>query len=180
MNIHAASPDDFDRLLPLDHHISAAMLAQKNDRQEVLVAKNDAELVGWLRFGYFWDNLPFMNLLFALEPHRGNHIGTKLVLHSENAMQAQGLDQVFTSTLADETAQYFYRKLGYIDCGALFLPGEAAEIILRKPLGRRCNALRQETSPRRIFPGLDVTNLPNGGYMIRRHPHLKWGRLEIS
>ena len=135
MNSHAASPDDFDRLLSLDHHISASMLAQKIDRKEILVAKIGAELVGWLRFGYFWDDLPFMNLLFVLEPHRGNHIGMKLVLHWENAMQARGCDQVFTSTLADETAQHFYRKLGYIDCGALFLPGEAAEVILRKPLG---------------------------------------------
>ncbi len=134
MNIHTASPGDFDRLLPLDHHIPASMLAQKIDRQEIFVAKIDAELVGWLRFGYFWDNLPFMNLLFVLESHRGNHIGTKLVLHWEAAMQAQGFDQALTSTLADETAQHFYRKLGYIDCGALFLPGEAAEVVLRKPL----------------------------------------------
>jgi len=134
VHIGYASTQDFESLQTLDHHIRPAMLAQKIDRQEILVAKIGDELVGWLRFGYFWDNLPFMNLLFVLEPHRGNHLGEQLVVHWENAMKTQGFDQVFTSTLADENAQHFYRKLGYIDCGALLLPGEAAEIILRKPL----------------------------------------------
>jgi GNAT superfamily N-acetyltransferase len=134
MKIHLASPDDLIFLRSLDHHISADMLADKIDRREVFVAKIGPELVAWLRFGYFWDNIPFMNLLFVLEKHRGQDIGRQLVLHWENAMQTQGFDQVFTSTLADESAQHFYRKLGYSDCGSLFLPGEAVEIILRKPL----------------------------------------------
>lgn len=134
MKIHLASPDDLISLRSLDHHISADMMADKIARREVFVAKIDAELVGWLRFGYFWDNIPFMNLLFVLEAQRGKDIGRQLVLYWENAMQTQGFDQVFTSTLADENAQHFYRKLGYLDCGSLFLPGEAAEIILRKPL----------------------------------------------
>jgi GNAT superfamily N-acetyltransferase len=134
MNINTASEQDFDALRALDHHISAAMLAEKIAHREILVAKIGPELVAWLRFGYFWDNIPFMNLLFVLEKHRGQDIGRQLVLHWENAMQTQGFDQVFTSTLADESAQHFYRKLGYRDCGSLFLPGEAAEIILRKPL----------------------------------------------
>jgi GNAT superfamily N-acetyltransferase len=134
MNINPASEQDFDALLRLDHHISPAMLAEKIARSEIFVAKIGPELVGWLRFGYFWDNIPFMNLLFVLEAQRGKDIGRQLVLYWENAMQTQGFDQVFTSTLADESAQHFYRKLGYRDCGSLFLPDEAAEIILRKPL----------------------------------------------
>jgi ribosomal protein S18 acetylase RimI-like enzyme len=134
MNINTASEHDFDALRALDNHISPAMLAEKIARSEIFVAKIGPELVGWLRFGYFWDNIPFMNLLFVLESQRGKDIGRQLVLHWEKAMQNQGFDQVFTSTLADENAQHFYRKLGYRDCGSLFLPNEAAEIILRKPL----------------------------------------------
>ena len=42
---------------------------------------------------------------------------------------------MLTSTLADETAQHFYRKLGYRDTGSLLLPNEALEIILIKFLG---------------------------------------------
>jgi hypothetical protein len=49
-------------------------------------------------------------------------------------MRQAGHTQVLTSTLADESAQHFYRRLGYVDCGGLLLPGEATEIFLRKDL----------------------------------------------
>jgi hypothetical protein len=39
-----------------------------------------------------------------------------------------------TSTLSDEDAQHFYRKLGYEEHGCLLLPGEPLEILLLKPL----------------------------------------------
>lgn len=39
-----------------------------------------------------------------------------------------------TSTQSDETAQHFYRKLGYVDAGALLLQDEPLEIILTKAL----------------------------------------------
>ncbi len=125
---------DIETLQALDHHLAAEFLAQKIIRKEVIVARVDRELVGWLRYGYFWDNIPFMNLLFVLEPHRGQGIARQLVAYWEDAMRTLGYEQVLTSTLADESAQHLYRKLGYTDCGALFLPAEAAEIFLRKPL----------------------------------------------
>jgi hypothetical protein len=39
-----------------------------------------------------------------------------------------------TSSLSAESAQHFYRKLGYTDAGCLFLPGESAEIFFLKQL----------------------------------------------
>jgi hypothetical protein len=37
-----------------------------------------------------------------------------------------------TSTVSAESAQHFYRRLGYRDAGCLFLPGESAEILFIK------------------------------------------------
>ena len=31
--------------------------------KEVLIIKKSGEIIGWLRFGYFWDEHPFMNML---------------------------------------------------------------------------------------------------------------------
>jgi hypothetical protein len=39
-----------------------------------------------------------------------------------------------TSTLANEGAQHFYRKLGYRDSGCLILEDEPLEILLTKNL----------------------------------------------
>ena len=56
----------------------------------------------------------------------------------EKDMAARGYDLVLTSTQADEKAQFFYRALGYRDCGAFILPfpghEQPTEIILGKPV----------------------------------------------
>ncbi|MBP5446675.1 MAG: hypothetical protein J6X95_01020 [Treponema sp.] len=39
----------------------------------------------------------------------------------EKDMKSQGYDFVLTSTRVDESAQHFYRKLGYKDCGGLLI-----------------------------------------------------------
>lgn len=39
-----------------------------------------------------------------------------------------------TSSLSNEEAQHFYRKLNYVDSGALLLPEEPLEIIFVKKL----------------------------------------------
>jgi hypothetical protein len=52
----------------------------------------------------------------------------------EEAQLAAGHPLVLTSTVAAETAQHLYRELGYVDTGALLLPDEPTELILRKDL----------------------------------------------
>ncbi len=57
-----------------------------------------------------------------------------MIYYWETLMRQYGYTLVMTSTLSNETAQHFYRKLDYIDSGALLLPGEALEIIFIKQL----------------------------------------------
>ena len=38
-----------------------------------------------------------------------------------------GDKMLLLSTQVDESAQYFYRKLGYVDCGGLLLNGTSFE-----------------------------------------------------
>lgn len=90
--------------------------------------------MGWLRWNLFWDNTPFMNMLYILESYRHLGIGTLLAQHWERLMHSQGYSAVMTSSLSNEEAQHFYRKYGYQDSGALMLPGEALEIIFYKDL----------------------------------------------
>ena len=55
-----------------------------------MVAEENDEFIGWLRFNLFWDNTPFMNMLFVLEPHRGKGIGRQLVTCWEREMRQHG------------------------------------------------------------------------------------------
>ena len=73
-------------------------------------------------------------MLYLFEEYRGKGYGAQLVQYWEAEMARAGYREVLTSTLSDEQGQFFFRKRGYTDCGALLLPGEPLEIILRKEL----------------------------------------------
>jgi predicted GNAT family acetyltransferase len=75
-----------------------------------------------------------MNLLWVVPEQRGKGIGTTLVDAWERSQLAAGHTLVLSSTMSDERAQHLFRRLGYVDTGALFLPDEPAEIFLRKTL----------------------------------------------
>ena len=77
---------------------------------------------------------PFMNLLFLAEDERGKGYGTQLIQFWEEEMRRQQHRSVMISTRSDKQAQFFYRKHGYVDCGALLLHGEPLEILLSKRL----------------------------------------------
>lgn len=132
--IRYAEDGDFETLKENDRHIHGAELENSIRGGRILMLfdeKND--FVGWLRFNLFWDNTPFLNLLYILENHRGRGHGTRLLCFWEREM-SRDYKTVLTSTLSSEEAQFFYRKNGYTDCGALLLPNEPLEIIMRKDL----------------------------------------------
>jgi GNAT superfamily N-acetyltransferase len=120
-----------------DHHVAAGELGAVVARGRVLLLVDEAapEPLGWLRWGLFWDAVPFMFLLHVLEAHRGGGLGRQLVTEWESRCRDAGHDLVLTSTMSDEQAQHFLRHLGYLDSGTLELPGEAPEILLRRALG---------------------------------------------
>jgi GNAT superfamily N-acetyltransferase len=134
LNIRLVQETDFPFLSAQDPHILGAVLRRKIAAREVLVAVAGDEPIGYLRWGWFWDAVPFMNLLFVLEAWRGKRVATQLIAHWEGLMQAAGAAFVLTSTLADETAQHLYRKCGYRDIGGFVLPNEPLELILFKQI----------------------------------------------
>ena len=135
-HIRLAAPHDVDGLSGHER-IRADDLAAIVGQGRVLVAHDDRgqRLVGWLRWGMFWDEIPFMNHLYVDEQHRHRGTGALLVHEWETHCRAQGFSMVMTSTVAAESAQHFYRKLGYVDSGCLILPNEPIEILMRKQIG---------------------------------------------
>lgn len=88
-------------------------------------AENDLELLS----GYD-------KLLYILEAYRGKGYGSRLVDFWEREMLKGRYKIVLTSTQSNEQAQFFYRKIGYRDCGSLLLPNEPLEIILLKNIAQ--------------------------------------------
>lgn len=117
---HATSADR-DFWHRLDGHLHEEEYAHKVARKQAYVICEDGNAVGVLRYGLFWDNTPFLNMIFLAASCRGRGIGTKAMLLWEEEMQVLGYRLVMTSTQVDERAQNFYRRLGYRDCGCLMI-----------------------------------------------------------
>ena len=132
VKIRLAEESDFEILSQNDKHISAEILKKKISDKNILIAEMEEKFAGWLRYNLFWDEIPFMNMLFVTEKFRGMGIGGKLVREWEKLMSEQGYKLLLTSTQANEYAQHFYRKLGYTDLGGFTPFGEEYEIILGK------------------------------------------------
>ena len=134
MIIRYAEITDFIWLKDHDEHISKEILDIKIKSKEVYVVQENTELIGLLRYNLFWDNIPFMNMIYFLEEYRGKGYGKILVNYWENKMVKKGYKNVLTSTLSNEEAQHFYRKLGYNEIGGFKLLKESFEIIFHKRL----------------------------------------------
>lgn len=134
MEITHATLSDYETLVNNDKHISKEELRNLILSKRVLIAKQEGSLRGWLRYNLFWDNTPFMNMLYVIEGYRSQRIGQALVSMWEELMRAEGYKFVLTSSQSNEQGQFFYRKNGYIDCGSLLLKDEPLEIFFRKDL----------------------------------------------
>lgn len=122
----------------LDAHLPESEFSRKVRDRQGLVLREEDRIIGILRWNLFWDEIPFCSLLCIAEDRRGRGYGTLLMSAWEREMAGQGFDILMTSTQADETAQHFYRKLGYKDCGGFVLDlprhRQPTELILAKEL----------------------------------------------
>lgn len=133
----AESPDKKE-WYALDHGLAEKVFDEKVRARQCYVCTEDGKLIGILRFGLFWDSVPFCNMLYIDEQYRCRGYGKQLMERWEQDMKNAGFDMIMTSTQVDETAQHFYRKLGYKDAGGFVVdvPGheQPTELIMIKAL----------------------------------------------
>lgn len=134
VEIRYAVMADKELLLSKDSHIKENIWKDSiNNNREIIMFVN-SNFAGWLRYNLFWDEIPFMNMLYFLEEYRSKGYGTQMVEFWESEMIKNGYDKVMTSSQANESAQHFYRKLGYRDAGGFFPFCNDFEIVFTKEL----------------------------------------------
>jgi ribosomal protein S18 acetylase RimI-like enzyme len=136
VSIRVAGDSDLPFLFEADRHLSRQDLTHLVSLERVMVADVDGTAAGCLRWGLLWDEVPFMNLLWVVPERRGQGVGSALVTAWETSQFDHGHTLVLTSTVSAESAQHFYRRLGYVDSGSLLLPDEPAELFFRKSLAK--------------------------------------------
>ena len=121
VEIRHVNSDDKEFWYSLDKHLSEQEFNNKVRDNRGYILLEDNIPVGLLRYSLFWDNTPFCNLIYINSEYQGKGFGKMLIEYWENDMKAQGYGMLLTSTQVDESAQHFYRKLGYKDCGGFVI-----------------------------------------------------------
>ena len=67
MQVRIADVRDREILAQYDRHVSLEELERSISLGRVMIAEENGKFAGWLRWNLFWDNTPFMNMLFVLE-----------------------------------------------------------------------------------------------------------------
>lgn len=132
MDIKIADINDVEEIMLYDKHITRREMTNSVNLKRVYIAEEDNRLCGWLRYNLFWDNTPFMNMLYINEDYRGRGYGKQLTEYWEKEMKRAGYSRVMTSTPSDEYSQHFYIKCGYKTIGGFLLGQDPFEIIMMK------------------------------------------------
>ena len=124
LQIEPAPPQDWPLWRALDSHLSEEAFCRAAQGQMTRWIKTDGGIVGILRYQLFWETIPFLTLLLLKEAHRRQGFGRAAMALWESELVRAGHRMVLVSARADESAQHFYRTLGYRDCGCLPLDCE--------------------------------------------------------
>mgnify|MGYP002645034328 FL=1 len=138
MTVELATIHDIKKIKLYDSHIPPNRLGECIDNNLVYVLHDEERgnaIVGILRYSLFWQSIPFLDLLCIDEKYRGKGYGTLMMGHWEEAMRRMRYQYGMLSTQEDETAKFFYEKLGYKKIGAFLPPEQSAdELIYLKTL----------------------------------------------
>ena len=130
MEIRQAAEGDKNQILKYDGHIPYNKVEECIHNGLVYVLCDGGKIVGVLRYNLFWQSIPFLDLIFIGEACRGQGWGSRMMAHWEETMKRMGYSHVMLSTQEDETAKFFYEKIGYRRIGAFLPPEQEAEEIM--------------------------------------------------
>lgn len=129
MEIRLAEAGDLQGILKYDSHVHPDRVRESVEDRRVYVLW-DQKIVGILRYSLFWQSIPFLDLLYLDEDYRGKGLGRRMMAVWEDDMEKLGYLYVMLSTQEDETAKYFYEKLGYRRIGAFLPPEQEADEVM--------------------------------------------------
>ena len=130
MEIRPADRNDKQKIIKYDNHIHHNKVGECIWNQLVYVLWDEGKIVGVLRYSLFWQSIPFLDLLYIDGDYRGKGYGRQMMEHWESVMRRENYKYVMLSTQEDETAKYFYEKLGYRRIGAFLPPEQEADEIM--------------------------------------------------
>ena len=134
--VRTATESDLD-VVSQDGHLSESVVKRKVSDGDTVLALRNGEPVGYLRLEWLWSKIPYIEMIWVLEPHRSTGVGRALLAHVEDELARRGHAVLYSSSQADESApQAWHRKVGFEECGWFvgLNEGGVGEVFFRKAL----------------------------------------------
>ena len=77
--IEFATLDDVDTILEYDEHVALSEIERLIENKRCIVAKSNDIIFGFARWNLFWDNTPFLNMLYVPDGYNRMGIGSQLL-----------------------------------------------------------------------------------------------------
>jgi GNAT superfamily N-acetyltransferase len=120
IQVRFAIDSDMPQLKNLDPWPRESVWQHKIAAREVIVLEADATLVGLARYTLLWTTVPFLGLIFILEPYRGQGLSRRLLDFLCDHLRAQGYVALLSSSQTDEVApQNWHRHMGFYTNGVI-------------------------------------------------------------
>ncbi|MCB9813728.1 MAG: GNAT family N-acetyltransferase [Pseudomonadales bacterium] len=97
------------------------VFAKSIEDGRLFVAKLGNQIIGYIRYGYLWDNeVAVLQMIRVLPEERGKGVGRELVQSVEEVLKKLGVRQLLSSTDESNDNSYkFHKSLGFKECGEL-------------------------------------------------------------
>lgn len=134
ITIRYAKADDYELMLKIDSSIDKISWEGWTKNKQAVFVFDGKSLAGWLQYSFFIEKIPFVNRLYLFDNYQRQGLGTGLIKFWESEMFDRGYKKLMLSTEQSNTAQEFYKKLGYKILGSFDYFGEHTELILGKEI----------------------------------------------
>ena len=120
-----------------DRYIPIEIVKRKIEWQEVIVAEQGDQRVGYARIEYLWSLLPYLALIHVQAEHRRQGVGRAILAFIETFLRNKDHRALYSSSQADEPEpQAWHRHMEFEECG--FIAGinddNIGEVFFRKRL----------------------------------------------
>jgi len=113
--------------------IKRAIIKRKIEQKEIIVARLNYKLIGFLRFEFLWSLVPHVAMIRVDEAHQKKGVGKSMIDFLEKYLVKKGHKLLFSSSQANELEpQRWHKKNGFKECGYIDNVQGVREIFLCK------------------------------------------------
>ncbi|WP_158602158.1 GNAT family N-acetyltransferase [Cohnella endophytica] len=119
-NVGFATLNEISDIAEWDQALSSAQILWKLQHNEIIIARKDERIVGFIRLEYLWSKYPYIGLIRVERDRQRQGVGKQLLAFAENHLASRGLNRLYSSSQVDEAEpQQWHRHVGFKECGII-------------------------------------------------------------